>query len=167
VFAYAYGEYAQTKAVRAMCPHAIVLTVATRDGERADMYDYENGAMTADGLATAVEADLKAGVYKPILYASKDNYSEVWHALKAHDISGTEVRAIDANWTNHAHVDDGFDGTQWTQAALGRNLNEYLLASDFFPPAKPKPAVYDVALVSMSRADGSWSVRALPASTTP
>ena len=33
------------------------------------------------------------------------------------------------------------DGTQWTNAALGRNLDESVLAAEFFgPPPAPKPA---------------------------
>ena len=76
--------------------------------------------------------------------------ADVVPVLRASGIDRAAVRLWSAHYTGSPHIcgprscratSIDMDGTQWTNAALGRNLDESLLAADFFAaPAPPKPA---------------------------
>jgi peptidoglycan hydrolase-like protein with peptidoglycan-binding domain len=73
--------------------------------------------------------------------------TEVIPALKAAGIGAGEIRLWSAHYTGTAHICGpstcrelgvSADGTQWTDKAMGRNLDQSLLAAGFFgavPPA--------------------------------
>jgi hypothetical protein len=161
VFAYKYGTYAQIEAVTAHCPHARLVTVATEDGERADMYDIEHGAMTITGVIDALRLDLDDHVGLRAVYASLDTMPDVRGEIERAGISLADIRPVVAHFTDAPELPAWASAVQWTQTALGRNLNEYLLRDSFFPVAKPKiTATQHQAIVTLA-SDGKWSIDTL------
>lgn len=92
---------------------------------------------------------------RPKWYASRDNCPGIIKGLAEHGLKRDEYHILSAHYAtdkdgNHIpHICSPggcgasftADGTQWTDKALGRNLDESLLSDSFFPPAprrKPK-----------------------------
>ena len=108
----------------------------------ADCLDIEQGDATPGQAAAWYLRQKARGITRPCLYASAFTMdTEVIPALAAAKIHPAEVRLWAAHYTHTAHIcgphscrELGItaDGTQWTDRALGRNLDQSLLAGDFF-----------------------------------
>lgn len=154
VAGYIDGEYVTAPLLTARFPHARILTIATSPEHDAEALDVETGDAGPEDVPGWHGRQRKRGADRPCLYASVDlMQTRVIPVLKAAGIPRTEVRL----WTAHyagkhicAHDTCGelaipADGTQWTDAAFGRDLDQSLLVAGFFAvpapaPAKPPPA---------------------------
>lgn len=128
-------------------PHALRLSIAVNSGENAECLDVEKGDATPADVPGWFHRQRAAGAAKPCFYSSASVVTELEGALAAAGIKRDEYRVWSAHYTGQPHIcgpQCGFglthpvDGTQWTDKALGRNLDESLLQDGFFGPfAKP------------------------------
>lgn len=126
-------------------PGAHHLSVALFAGHDADCLDVEAGAASPSDIPGWHARQVRRGIARPVVYASAyamDN--GVLPVLSSAGIARASVRLWSAHYDGE-HVcgpgsckalRTGADGTQWTSAAMGRVLDQSLLAGDFFgPPA--------------------------------
>lgn len=125
-------------------PHAHRLSIAVNAGEDAECLDVENGDATPAEAPAWVRRQLERGVHKPVVYGSVSVIPQIEAALHAAGIDRSEYRVWAAHYTyvphicgSHCGLTHAADATQWTDRALGRNLDESLCADSFF--AKPDP----------------------------
>lgn len=152
--AYAYagyigGNWPTYNAVKAKFPGHQVLSIAVNASETAQALDVEAGDATA-GQAPGWYSRMKAaGVSRPCFYASISNMQQVINALEDDGIARSSFRLWSAHYSGSSHVCGpsscgesriAMDGTQFTDTAMGRNLDESLLVADFFSTVAPAPA---------------------------
>jgi hypothetical protein len=118
-------------------PHAHRLSIAVNSGEDADCLDIEKGDATPAEAPAWFHRQRARGVYRPCFYASLSVMPEVIAALANAGIQRHEYRLWVAHYTYVPHIEPGYDACQWTDRALGRNLDESLCVDDFF--GKPDP----------------------------
>jgi len=151
VGAYVDGAWPTAAAAAARFPHARILTIAVSAEHDAEALDVETGdAKPAD--IPGWHKRQQPQVQRPCLYASVElMQAEVIPVLKAAGIPRGAVRL----WTAHyagkhtcgpstcGELSTDADGTQWTDRAFGRQLDQSSLAADFFstvPAPQPAPA---------------------------
>lgn len=145
VAGYVNGRFVTYPHLLAAFPHAHVLSIAVNAAADADCLDIETGDATPGQAAAWYARQKTRGVARPCLYASAFVMdTEVIPAIKAAGISPGSVRLWSAHYTGTAHIcgpsscrELGItaDATQFTDRALGRNLDESLLAAGFFGAA--------------------------------
>ena len=155
VAGYVDGNYRTFPAIEAGWPHALHLSIAISAADDADVLDIETGDATPADAAAWYERQKARGISRPCLYANASTMeSGVIPAMKAAGIDRTAVRLWSAHYTGEAHIcgpasckemSIDADGSQWTDQALGRSLDESLLLADFFgttpaPAPAPSPA---------------------------
>ena len=148
---YVDGRFANSAEAADRFPHARILTIAVFAAHDADALDIEQGDATP-GQAVGWYARQRArGIARPCLYASAFVMdTEVIPAIRAAGIGRQAVRLWAAHYNGSPHIcgpgsckELGIDadGTQWTDRAMGgRNLDQSLLADDFFGAPAPTPA---------------------------
>ena len=149
VAGYVGGKWPTFAELERRFPHAHRLSLAIAFLEDAEGLDIENGDANPPEAPEWTRRQHVRGEPRPVLYANLSTMPAVLAALGAAGIRRSEYRLIVAHYTGVAHVcgpHDGLavdaDGTQWTDKALGRNLDESLLVSSFFDhaPAPYRPA---------------------------
>jgi len=154
VACYVDGKFANEAEARRRFPHAHILTIAVFAQHDAMALDIETGDASPAQAAAWYLRQKARGVTRPCLYASAFVMdTEVIPAIVAAQIHPAEVRLWSAHYTHAPHVcgpsscrELGItaDGTQWTDRAHGRTLDQSLLAGDFFgsrPAASPTEAL--------------------------
>jgi hypothetical protein len=129
-------------------PHAKHLSIAVNAGENAECLDIETGDAKVEDAPNWFERQRVRGIWRPCFYISLSNVDALVETLKTHRIGRPEYRLWVAHYTYRAHVcgpAEGIsvvaDGTQWSDKALGRNLDESLCGDSFFAAAAtPRPA---------------------------
>lgn len=144
---YVDGRFANLAEIRDRFPGARVLSIAVNAAHDADCLDIEQGDATPGQAAAWFLRQKARGINRPCLYASAFVMdTEVIPALKAAGIGAGEIRLWSAHYSGHEHLcgpascrELGItaDATQWTDRAMGRNLDQSLLAVDFFGAASP------------------------------
>lgn len=138
VAGYVGGNWPNYHALVAAFPHARHLSVAVNATEDADCLDVETGDATADQAPAWIARQVKRGVKLPVVYTSVSNVA----ALLAAGVKRDQIRLWTAHYTNTAHIcspacgngmTTSADATQWTENALGRNLDESLCNPTFLP----------------------------------
>jgi hypothetical protein len=122
-------------------------------GNPADCIDVEPGDATNNQGAAWARGRIDGGHWKPIVYTSASNVAAMTNALHAAGVRRDQVRLWSAHYTTR-HICSpsvcGFpqaDGTQWTDQAHGRNLDQSELENSFFEQApKPPPPPPDLSL---------------------
>ena len=146
-------------------PKAKVKSIAIAARYHAMCLDVEPGDATPDQVVAWFYADRKAGFSKPCIYSSyyywRDQISPL--LAKAH-IPRSAYWAWDADYTYYAHIDYGFDGTQWTDHYNNKNLDASTITYAFSeliapkpqpkPAPKPKPVNHHYAYFSTSTFEG-------------
>jgi peptidoglycan hydrolase-like protein with peptidoglycan-binding domain len=145
---YVDGRFANVAELRDRFPGAHILTIAVTADADADCLDIETGDATPAQAAGWYARQQARGVARPCLYASASvMQADVVPLVQAAGILRGAVRLWSAHYTMAAHIcgpgtcramSISADGTQWTDRAMGRNLDESLLADGFFGTA-PAP----------------------------
>jgi len=120
-------------------PPGTILLSITVFGNQAECVDQEPGNIEVGPAAQWVAEQIQTGHYKPVVYTSASNMGNMLSALNAKGVSRSEVRLWSAHYTLEDHICApnvcGYpevDGTQWTDRAHGRNLDQSTLINDFF-----------------------------------
>lgn len=131
------------------------LSITVLGNRKAAAADCEPGNIDATGTALWARDKIRADPHeKPVCYGSRDlvisggrryGIPAILQELKVLGVRRDQVRILSAHYGMGPHIcgpktcgaSFQADGTQWTDQALGRNLDESLLADDFFP-TKPK-----------------------------
>ena len=130
-------------------PNAYHLSITLNADEDADALDIENGAATPEQATGWWQRQRNRGLERPCLYANASTMqASVVPLIRAGVIARPLVRLWSAHYAGDhicapsscGAVSIDMDGTQWTNAAFGRDLDQSVLLADFFgtPPA-PKP----------------------------
>ena len=170
VAAYINGQYANFEKCRKMFPHARILTISVNGLDViADAYDIEKGDYQPDETARLYQTAKAHGIWRPCFYAQLDGTMPAVKAdlNKIVGLQRADVRLWVAYYNGQPDLPPGYDAHQFTDRALGRNLDESICADTFFRAAKPeikKPAEPWRAEITVNTDDGEWSVKGLPAS---
>lgn len=141
VAVYVDGRFANVAQARARFPKAHILSIAVFARDDADCLDIERGNATPDQAAGWAARQFARGLKRPCLYASASVMQVILESVSAAGISRDALRLWSAHYTMKSHVcgprscremTRDADGTQWTDRALGRNLDQSLLRDDFF-----------------------------------
>lgn len=148
--AYVDGHWPNWSEVVQRFPGANVLSIAVNPAGDAECLDIETGDATPEDAAAWYVRQLGRGVARPCLYADASTMADVITAIQAARILRPAVRLWSAHYTGSAHIcgpsscrtlSIDADGTQWTDSAWSRDLDESLLLPDFFDsPPPPVPA---------------------------
>ena len=142
--AYAYagyldGYYANFAQVKLAYPQAHLVGIVTRACDDGDALDVEPGDAAISQAPGWVARQHARGVARPIVYVSAANAQLMIDTLTAAGIARPAHRLWLAHYGVGQHICGpgrcGFpqaDGTQFTSKALGRSLDESLVADDFF-----------------------------------
>ncbi|HYB87978.1 MAG TPA: hypothetical protein VEC76_14060 [Streptosporangiaceae bacterium] len=114
-------------------------------GNPADCIDVEPGDVNNSQGAAWARKRIDEGHWKPIVYTSASNATAMFNALGAVGVKRDQVRYWSAHYTT-LHICSpsacGYpqaDGTQWTDRAHGRNLDQSELEENFFQQAPVTP----------------------------
>lgn len=141
VAGYVGGHWPTYSQLAGKFPQAHRLSIAVQASEDAECLDVEKGdAQIADAPAW-VKRQMKRGVKRPVVYTSVSQAQPLLNYLAAYGIHWSQVRLWTAHYTFTPHRCDkacgfGFtgraDATQFSDHALGRNLDSSLCSPDFF-----------------------------------
>lgn len=143
VAGYTSGHWPTFPDVVTRWPKAKHLSIAVNAEHDADCLDIEPGDATPDQAPAWVRRQVLRGVKKPVVYSSVSQMPTVLSVLKASGIDRSQVRVWTAHYTFREHRCDkacgfGFnttsDATQYTDKALGKNLDASLISDSFFDP---------------------------------
>lgn len=121
-------------------PHAKHLSIAVNAGEDAECLDVENGDATPAQAPAWCRRQRARGVSRPVIYASVATMPAVLGGLAADGITRGMVRVWTAHYTGRQHLCSQAcwptlhtvaDATQFTDRALGRNLDESWCSGTF------------------------------------
>lgn len=142
VAGYVGGSWPTYKKLAQRFPDAKRLSIAVASRLNADCLDIEAGDAEPADAPRWVKRQLKRGIKRPVVYASASVMPLVLNELSAHGIGREEVRVWTAHYGAAKHrcgpktcgylKSTTADATQFTDGALGRNLDESVLAEDFW-----------------------------------
>ena len=168
VAGYTGGHWPTWNEVQAKFPDAQHLSIAISASSWGRCLDCEPGDATpsqAPGWFNA-HADHSHGL--PVLYASASAVNEVVTAMSHAGIARDKYLIWSAHYTFHEHICSpsgcGYpqaDATQWTDKAMGRNLDQSLCSDKFFtihPTPLPPTPEGTMAIAVGSNADGRLAV---------
>lgn len=166
VAGYVSGSWPDFNRIVAMFPHAQHLSIAPTADHDADCLDVERGDATPGQAPAWVVRQHSRGVHRPCIYADRSTMPAVEQALSA--IPRGSYRLWVADWTYSPHLPAGFDACQWTDRALGRNLDQSVCADSFFSVPQPAPDAKGVAnaAVHFDLGSGQWQVEPTPGKVT-
>jgi hypothetical protein len=125
---------------------AHLLSIAVFASGNAAALDIEPGDATNAQAPGWVKRQLAGGARRPCLYTSVSNMDALVATVTAAGISRGEVRLWSAHFGQGKHIcgpttcrqtQHACDGTQWTDVALGRSLDESVLHDSFFSVSAP------------------------------
>lgn len=171
VACYINGRFANEAEAKQRFPHARILTISVSGNIASECYDIETGDYNPDEAADLFTTAKNAGVWRPCFYANLSTMPHVEASLARVVHERNAVRLWVAYYNGHTDLPAAYDAHQFTDHALGRNLDESICRDDFFPPAKPAPAPvehkgYAVKLV-LDPTTGQWVTTPLPFEETP
>lgn len=137
---YTAGLYPTWRELLARFPHARHVSVAISAVYHADCLDVEPLDATPAQAGPWASADMRAGFRRPCLYGDLAEMPAIKASL-AHTLGSgwrSKVLLWLAYYTGHPGVVAGYDATQYTDRALGRNLDEST-ATDAFLGINPLP----------------------------
>ncbi len=123
-------------------PRALKLSITVTASGEADCLDVEPGDASVAAAAGWLRAAAARGVWRPCVYASVSSMGAVVAACAAAGLNLADFRFWSAHYGAGEHicgpgtcklVDREMDGTQWTDSALGRNLDQSIVGTSFFP----------------------------------
>lgn len=140
---YVGGRWQTFLPMRRTWPAAHIVSIAISSGEHADCLDVEPGDAPPRLVVGWVRVELRLGWPHPCVYSDWWEYThEILPLLRAAGLVEIVLK-WDADYTHIAHIDPGFQATQWTDTAFGRNLDASLVFRSFLriahPPLEPAP----------------------------
>lgn len=132
VAGYIGGKFPTFHSLLVDFPHAKHLSIAINANEEAECLDIENGDATPEQAPAWVRKQHARGVKRPVIYADVSNMAAVLGAVLGSGIRRDEIRVWAAHYTFVPHIEEGSDATQYTDRALGRNLDASLCVPTFF-----------------------------------
>lgn len=147
---YTAGNWPTFFPLRREYPSAHTISIAISTRYHADCLDVEQWDATPGEVPGWVRSEIKAGWRKPCIYSDWYEFThQIWPVLERAGIKRSQVWEWDANYAGCPRLDPGFDATQCTDHAYGRNLDESIVTRAFLSIAhpalieshpKPKPA---------------------------
>jgi hypothetical protein len=146
VAGYVNGNFVTYNKLCIMFPAAQHLSIAVTAEADADALDVEPGDAVSGQVPAWYQRQKARGLARPVIYASVSRMtSEILPVLRQAGIALPNVRLWAAHYTYSAHLCGPgscqqlpvqADATQWTDRAMNRNLDQSMLAPDFFgmPP---------------------------------
>lgn len=135
---YTSGHWPTYLPLRRAFAKAHTISIAVSASFHADCLDVEPGDATPAQAPGWVKADIAAGFKRPCIYSSFWMFvNQVRPLLAKAGIARSSVFEWDADYTSVPHIDASFDATQWTDRALGRNLDESMVELRFLSIASP------------------------------
>ena len=140
VAGYVGGFWPTYKTLALEFPNAKLLSIAVNARQDAECLDVEQGDARPDQAAAWVKRQKGLGVKTPVVYCSVSQAGLLLRTLAKAGISRADVRLWTAHYTFKPHLcssscgfgDIKADATQWTDRALGRNLDQSLCSPGFF-----------------------------------
>lgn len=132
VAGYVNGYYATMPKLATAFPHAKQLSVAVNVGADARCLDVERGDATPDQAPAWVKRQHARGITQPVVYTFLAQAQTLVSTLDAAGIHRSQYKLWIAHWTYQPHICTpkcGYglrvnaDATQWSNKALGRNLD--------------------------------------------
>jgi hypothetical protein len=140
VAGYVAGRWPDYSELVARFPRARHKSIAVAASEDADILDIENGdASPSDGPGWFTRQRAR-GLQLPGFYADASTMPEVVAALAGAGIERTEYVLWVAWYNGSDSIVPGYEAHQWTDSALGRNLDQSSCLPSFWAPS-PSPAV--------------------------
>lgn len=162
VAGYVDGLYNDEQQLKAAFPDAQHLSIAVFASDDADCLDVETGDATPGEAPGWVNRQLARGATRPCLYANASTMPAVVAACQGTGIQRASVRL----WVAHyiyvqpaPPFELGADAVQWTDRALGRNLDQSICLDTFFgppPPPPPPPDPYHYSWFSTGPFPSPW-----------
>jgi hypothetical protein len=168
VAGYVDGSFANVSAMQHLFPKARLLTIAVFPQDDAEALDVETGDATNAQVYGWFLRQRARGVYRPAVYTEASNAAALQATMAANGFARSSYRMWTAHYTGTPHFcspstcgfgRDQADATQFTSTALGRSLDESLIAADFFtlPPRYAANPVANLTLdVRYTQVDVSW-----------
>lgn len=142
---YVDGQWVTYPELERKFPDAHLVSIAVEAAHNADCLDVESGDATNAQAAEWVKRQWARGVKRPILYTSVSNWKALDADLRAAGIRRRPYGKSYHRWSAHyglgphrcgrSHGMPGWfkaGATQWTNKALGRNLDESQCGRSFF-----------------------------------
>lgn len=104
-----------------------LLPITTGTSPNARCIDVEKGNATPRLAAQWARRKLNLGYPTPWIYANRSTMWRVRLALALAGVKRADVVLWVADWTGRPHLPRGYDACQWTNRALGRNLDQSLV----------------------------------------
>ncbi len=147
VAGYTGGHWPTYNSLVRRFPNAHHLSIAISASEDGECLDIETGDARPEQAPAWFHRQKARGVAKPCLYASLSVMDSVIAAMTNNGIHRDQYRVWTAHYTYAPHLcgpSEGLsshaDATQWTDKALGRNLDESLCNDAFFGVSAYIPA---------------------------
>jgi hypothetical protein len=152
-----------------------LLSIAVFASGNADCLDIESGDATNAQAPGWVKRQLARGAQRPCLYTSVSNMDALMTTLGGAGISRAEIRLWSAHYGQGKHIcapgtcgltRHACDGTQWTDAALGRSLDESVLLTNFFSLSAPATQLIVEESMLLKTGAGALTPVAIPHGAT-
>jgi hypothetical protein len=126
VAGYVDGHWPTFGELVAKFPHAKHLSIAVFARDDAHALDVETGDATPDEAPGWLTRQHGRGVARPWIYANASTWAVMGPILKSATFRRSQYRVWVADWTGQPHLPDGADACQYTDRAMGRNLDASL-----------------------------------------
>ena len=132
VAGYINGKWPTYRDLLLRFPKAHHLSITITASEDAECLDIETGDATVSDVPVWFKRQTARRVRKPVLYTSFDNVPALNKTMGDAGIHRSDYRIWSAHYVGSQHLDEGCDATQYTDKALGRNLDASLCSGSFF-----------------------------------
>lgn len=133
VAGYVGGRWPTFFQLQRQFPKAKRLSIAVNAGEDARCLDVEAGDATPLEAPAWVRRQHARGIRRPVVYCSLSVLPQVLAALTNAGIQRAQYLVWVAHYTGIPHIEPGADACQYTNQALGRNLDASLCQPWFLP----------------------------------
>jgi hypothetical protein len=167
---YVDGLFANMPELEKRFPGAHFLDIAVFPSDNATCLDVEPGDATNADVFAWFNRQLARKVHRPVVYTSASNAAAMQATMAANGFKRSSYRLWTAHYTGRPHLCapavcgfglDQADATQFTSKAMGRSLDESIVADNFFAPRPGLKAVNPVAGLKatprFTQCDLSWS----------
>lgn len=121
-------------------PKATLLSIAVNATANAQCLDVETGDATIADVYSWLNRQLELKVFRPVIYIQASSVDRLMLTMNANGFKRSQYRLWSAHYAGQhicapdtcGQVDIAVDGTQWTDSALGKNLDQSALLPNFF-----------------------------------